>query len=225
MGIVNKNTVKKSESRNPNYKGTNLWEVTDKVVQLESRNGFQSTIDELPGKGSVKEKTKELEKKIQNTDKTSASDEIIFSTTPGFSETSTPLQPYSEDSDNGNVIFKPEKDEVPITPRVCSRIPGLTRHNTTLNKIPEVSCILQRTKSDLSQRKQINSKLDNYLGPNHQTGRNFQHEVKSLYKLTPNLDSVNSKVNSSHFSSTPFRRKRNFIEENKKAVSSPSMKR
>lgn len=218
MGIVNKNTVKKSESKNPNYEDTNPWEVTDKVVQLESRNGFQSTIDELPGKDSVKEKTKELEKKIQNANKTSASDGIISSTTPGFSETSTPLQPYSEDSGNGNVIFKPEKDEVSIPPRVCSsRIPRLTRHNTTLNKIPEVSCILQRTKSDLSQRKQINSKLDNYLGPNHQTGRNFQHEVKSLYKLVPNL-LVYPKVNSG------IKRKPE-AEENTKTVSSILIKR
>lgn len=75
------------------------------------------------------------------------------------------------------------------------------------------------------RKKNITSLLDNSLGDNHQVDRSFLHEVKSKYKLTPNLDSVNPKVNSSHFSPTPSRRKRNFIEENKKAVSSPSMKR
>ena len=75
------------------------------------------------------------------------------------------------------------------------------------------------------RKKNKTSLLDNSLGDNHQVGRSFLHEVKSKYKLTPNLDYVNAKVNSSHFSPTPSRRERNFIEENKKAVSSLSMKK
>lgn len=107
-----------------------------------------------------------------------------------------------------------------------SGIPKLVRSVSSLSNDTEKNSVNSNgQKSVIAHRKKyITSMLDNFSGDNHQLDRNFLYEVKLKYKLTPNLESVKPKVNFSHFSLALSGGKRNFIEENKKAVSS-SMKR
>lgn len=185
-------TISKDQSQNATYIDTAKWQKSDKVIQITTQNGGVESTDEIPS-GGVKEKIANQEEQIQNNNKSSI-------------------------PSNPNVNLNQEKNEISTSARP-SEIPRLTRTRTStnLNKTPETIQMTQRTKSDLSLRKPVSasSKLDNYLGANHQIGRNFPFEVRTQYPLNP-VTKSKSKINSNLFSPASKRKvqQRNFVIEN-----------
>lgn len=66
MGVENKITIPKSQSKNSNCKVTTKWEEANEVILFTTQNGGALITDEIPGGGNVKQRVTIQEKLIQN---------------------------------------------------------------------------------------------------------------------------------------------------------------
>lgn len=66
MGIEKKITIPKAKSNNSKCNDTHKWETTDEVIVLITKNGGDLIVDELPGRGAVKQRIADQEQKLQN---------------------------------------------------------------------------------------------------------------------------------------------------------------
>lgn len=123
MGIKEKIIISKNESKNSSYVDTTKWKIANKVILLETRNGGESTVDEIPGGGMVQQRIAAQEKQIQkhkaelNSSSTSCFNDIVSSP----SETSISSQ-YSSYEENNNAQQPKQKKASQIPARSNSSL-------------------------------------------------------------------------------------------------------
>ncbi|TLY47647.1 MAG: hypothetical protein E6K54_04430 [Gammaproteobacteria bacterium] len=127
--IIEEKEIPKDESLNSTYNGTDKWNNSATVIKLTVQNGGALITDELPGRGIVKQRIAEQEKKIQCFNPKSNSLNSV-SRTPSSCEISSSSQSSAEENEVTHKV-KPNKPKSPIT--------VLSRSNTGASLFSNVS--------------------------------------------------------------------------------------